>query len=59
VPRSSNAGNMRAAFTVAQAITWLSGMPNIRKSSPLPNSRKMEFRDGLKGGTEIDQPLFL
>src|SRR6516164_3040923 len=30
VPRSSNAGNMRAAFTVAQAITWLSGMPNIR-----------------------------
>ena len=30
VPRSSNAGNTRAALTVAQAITWSSGMPNIR-----------------------------
>jgi len=30
VPRSSNAGKTRAALTVAQAITCVSGMPNMK-----------------------------
>src|SRR5271154_3171172 len=30
VPRSLKASNARAALTVAQAITWLNDMPNIR-----------------------------
>ncbi len=29
VPRSSNDGKQRAALTVAQAMIWLSGMPNM------------------------------
>ena len=29
VPRSSNEGKTRAAFTVAQATTWLTDMPNM------------------------------
>src|SRR5215475_13598428 len=57
VPRSSNEGNTRAAFTVAQATIWLIDMPNMinfditfgKSTTPVVFDKTFQSVDNVSG----------
>ena len=57
VPRSSNEGNTRAAFVVAAATIWLSGIPNMinfdmtfgRSTTPVVRDMTFQSVDMVSG----------